>query len=217
MIRVLLADDQPLVRTGLRMILSDQDDIEVVGEAADGAAAIELCAALEPDVVLMDVRMPRVDGIDATRAVTAVTDPPRVLVLTTFDLDDIVYDALRAGASGFLLKDAPEERLITAIRVVADGGSLFAPSVTRRLIEEFSRRRAPAGPPDGFASLTERETEVLTHLARGESNAEIATALFVTENTVKTHVARLLMKLGLRDRVQAVVLAYESGLVEPGG
>ncbi len=217
MIRVLLADDQPLVRTGLRMILSDQDDIEVVGEAADGAAAIELCAALEPDVVLMDVRMPRVDGIDATRAVTAVTDPPRVLVLTTFDLDDIVYDALRAGASGFLLKDAPEERLVTAIRVVAEGGSLFAPSVTRRLIEEFSRSRPPAGPTAGFESLTAREREVLTHVARGESNAEIAAALFVTENTVKTHVARLLMKLGLRDRVHAVVLAYESGLVTPGG
>ena len=217
MIRVVLADDQPLVRTGLRMILSDQPDIAVVGEAATGAAAIERCAELNPDVVLMDVRMPEVDGIDATRAVTAVADPPRVLVLTTFDLDDIVYDALRAGASGFLLKDAPEERLIAAIRVVADGGSLFAPSVTRRLIEEFSRRRAPSAPPQGFSSLTERETEVLTHLARGESNAEIATALFVTENTVKTHVARLLMKLGLRDRVQAVVLAYESGLVEPGG
>ncbi len=217
MIRVVLADDQPLVRTGLRMILSDQEDIAVVAEATTGAEAIERCAATNPDVVLMDVRMPGVDGIDATRAVTAVTDPPRVLVLTTFDLDDIVYDALRAGASGFLLKDAPEERLLTAIRVVADGGSLFAPSVTRRLIEEFSRLRAPSRPPAGFASLTERETEVLTHLARGESNAEIAAALFVTENTVKTHVARLLMKLGLRDRVQAVVLAYESGLVEPGG
>jgi DNA-binding NarL/FixJ family response regulator len=216
-IRVVLADDQPLVRTGLRMILSDQEDIDVVGEAANGAEAIELCAERNPDVVLMDVRMPGVDGIDATRAVTATHDPPRVLVLTTFDLDDIVYDALRAGASGFLLKDAPEERLITAIRVVADGGSLFAPSVTRRLIEEFSRRRAPSGTPKGFESLTERETEVLAHLARGESNAEIAAALFVTENTVKTHVARLLMKLGLRDRVQAVVLAYESGLVEPGG
>jgi DNA-binding NarL/FixJ family response regulator len=216
MIRVVLADDQPLVRTGLRMILSDQDDIEVVGEAANGVEAIELCAETNPDVVLMDVRMPGVDGIDATRAVTAVPDPPRVLVLTTFDLDDIVYDALRAGASGFLLKDAPEERLITAIRVVSDGGSLFAPSVTRRLIEEFSRRRARTGPPEALASLTERETEVLTQLARGLSNAEIAAALFVTENTVKTHVARLLMKLGLRDRVQAVVLAYESGMVQPG-
>jgi DNA-binding NarL/FixJ family response regulator len=216
-IRVVLADDQPLVRTGLRMILSGEPDVEVVGEAADGAQAIALCAETAPDVVLMDVRMPGTDGIDATRAVTAVPDPPRVLVLTTFDLDDIVYDALRAGASGFLLKDAPEERLVTAIHVVAEGGSLFAPSVTRRLIEEFSQRKAPSGPPAALATLTERETEVLTHLARGQSNAEIAAALFVTENTVKTHVARLLMKLGLRDRVQAVVLAYESGLVEPGG
>jgi DNA-binding NarL/FixJ family response regulator len=217
MIRVVLVDDQPLVRTGLRMILSDQPDITVVGEAANGEEAIGVCADVAPDVVLMDVRMPGVDGIDATRAVTSVADPPRVLVLTTFDIDDIVYDALRAGASGFLLKDAPEERLVTAIRVVADGGSLFAPSVTRRLIEEFSQRRAPSEAPPRFASLTERETEVLTHLARGQSNAEIAAALFVTENTVKTHVARLLMKLGLRDRVQAVVLAYESGLVQPGG
>jgi DNA-binding NarL/FixJ family response regulator len=216
-IRVVLVDDQPLVRTGLRMILSDLDDISVVGEATNGLEAIDRCAALTPDVVLMDVRMPGVDGIDATRSVTSVADPPRVLVLTTFDLDDIVYDALRAGASGFLLKDAPEERLVTAIRVVADGGSLFAPSVTRRLIEEFARRRPRADPPEGLRSLTEREAEVLTHLARGESNAEIAAALFVTENTVKTHVARLLMKLGLRDRVQAVVLAYESGLVRPGG
>jgi DNA-binding NarL/FixJ family response regulator len=216
-IRVVLADDQPLVRTGLRMILSAETDVEVVGEAADGAQAIALCEETAPDVVLMDVRMPGIDGIDATRAVTAVPDPPRVLVLTTFDLDDIVYDALRAGASGFLLKDAPEERLVTAIHVVAEGGSLFAPSVTRRLIEEFSQRKAPSGPPAALATLTERETEVLIHLARGQSNAEIAAALFVTENTVKTHVARLLMKLGLRDRVQAVVLAYESGLVEPGG
>jgi DNA-binding NarL/FixJ family response regulator len=214
MIRVVLADDQPLVRTGLRMILGDEPDLEVVGEAADGAEAVRLCADTVPDVVLMDVRMPVLDGIDATRAITAAPDPPRVLVLTTFDLDDVVYEALRAGASGFLLKDAPEERLTTAIRVVADGGSLFAPSVTRRLIEEFSRRAAPV-PATSFASLTERETEVLVQLARGLSNAEIAAALFVTENTVKTHVARVLTKLGVRDRVQAVVLAYESGLVRP--
>jgi len=206
-IRVVLADDQPLVRAGLRMILSDQADVEVVAEASNGAEAIELCASTSPDVVLMDVRMPEVDGITATKSITAGPEAPRVLVLTTFDLDDVVYDALRAGASGFLLKDAPEERLITAIRVVADGGSLFAPSVTRRLIEEFSRRRASTAPPEALGSLTERETEVLTQLARGLSNAEIATELFVTENTVKTHVARLLMKLGLRDRVQAVVLA----------
>ena len=214
MIRVVLADDQPLVRTGLRMILSAVDDIEVVGEAADGAEAISACAELSPDVVLMDVRMPGVDGIDATRAVTAADSPPKVLVLTTFDLDDVVYDALRAGASGFLLKDAHEERLITAIRVVADGGSLFAPSVTRALIAAFAQRSRPASTAS-VDRLTERETEVLVEIARGLSNAEIAEVLFVTENTVKTHVARVLMKLGLRDRVQAVVLAYECGLVTP--
>jgi DNA-binding NarL/FixJ family response regulator len=214
MVRVVLADDQPLVRAGLRMILAGEEGIEVVGEAADGAEAVTVCGDRNPDVILMDVRMPNVDGIEATRRLSALPDPPRILVLTTFDLDDVVYDALRAGASGFLLKDAPEERLITAIRVVADGGSLFAPSVTRRLIEEFARR-APARPAPSLADLTERETEVLVQVARGLSNAEIASALFVTENTVKTHVARVLMKLGLRDRVQAVVLAYESGLVRP--
>jgi DNA-binding NarL/FixJ family response regulator len=214
MIRVVLADDQPLVRTGLRMILSAVDDIEVVGEATDGAEAISVCAELSPDVVLMDVRMPGVDGIDATRAVTATGSPPRVLVLTTFDLDDVVYEALRAGASGFLLKDAPEERLIPAIRVVADGGSLFAPSVTRALIAEFAQRSRQS-PTVSVDRLTERETEVLVQIARGQSNAEIAETLFVTENTVKTHVARILMKLDLRDRVQAVVLAYECGLVTP--
>jgi DNA-binding NarL/FixJ family response regulator len=214
MIRVVLADDQPLVRTGLRMILGAEEDLEIVGEAADGAEAVAVCAEVRPDVVLMDVRMPGMDGIDATRAVTAVDDPPRVLVLTTFDLDDVVYEALRAGASGFLLKDAPEERLTTAIRVVADGGSLFAPSVTRRLIEEFAGRAAPPAPPR-LDALTPREHEVLVLVARGLSNAEIGRQLFVTENTVKTHVARVLTKLGLRDRVQAVVLAYESGLVGP--
>ena len=211
-IRVVLADDQQLVRTGLRMILAAEDDMEVVGEASNGAEAIDVCAETRPDVVLMDVRMPEVDGIEATRTIAAEDDAPRVLVLTTFDLDDVVYDALRAGASGFLLKDAPEERLTTAIRVVAEGGSLFAPSVTRRLIEEFAGRRTPATPAR-LEVLTERETEVLRHVARGLSNAEIAEALFVSENTVKTHVARVLMKLGLRDRVQAVVLAYESRLV----
>jgi DNA-binding NarL/FixJ family response regulator len=211
-VRVVIADDQHLVRTGLRMILSAEEDIEVVGEAADGAEALDVCARERPDVVLMDVRMPRVDGIDATRALTAEPDAPRVLMLTTFDLDDVVYDALRSGASGFLLKDAPEERLTTAIRVVAEGGSLFAPSVTRRLIEEFARRDERR-PVPSLDALTDRETEVLRHVARGLSNAEIATELFVSENTVKTHVARMLMKLGLRDRVQAVVLAYESGLV----
>ena len=216
MIRVVVADDQPLVRTGLRMILTAEPDIEIVGEAPDGRAAIAVCAEVDPDVVLMDVRMPDVDGIEATREITAVPDPPRVLVLTTFDLDEVVYDALRAGASGFLLKDAPEERLTTAIRVVAEGGSLFAPSVTRRLIEEFSRRTTPGPTPD-LTGLTDREHEVLRLVARGLSNAEIAQELFVSDNTVKTHVARVLMKLGVRDRVQAVVLAYESGLVRPAG
>lgn len=214
MIRVVVADDQPLVRTGLRMILSTEPDIEVVAEAVDGSSAVAAAAEHHPDVVLMDVRMPGVDGIEATRQVTAVADPPRVLVLTTFDLDEVVYEALRAGASGFLLKDAPEERLTTAIRVVADGGSLFAPSVTRRLIAEFARR--PEQPGVDLAVLTDRENEVLRLVARGLANAEIAAALFVSENTVKTHVARILMKLGLRDRVQAVVVAYESGLVTPG-
>lgn len=215
MIRVVLADDQPLVRTGLRMILAAEADIKVVAEATNGREAVAAAAEHHPDVVLMDVRMPELDGIAATRAVTAVDDPPRVLVLTTFDLDEVVYDALRAGASGFLLKDAPEERLTTAIRVVADGGSLFAPSVTRRLIEEFAKR--PDKPAPDTSGLTERETEVLRLVARGLSNAEIAQTLFLTENTVKTHVARVLMKLGVRDRVQAVVAAYESGLVRPTG
>ncbi|WP_338039940.1 response regulator transcription factor [Nocardioides caldifontis] len=213
-IRVVLADDQPLVRTGLRMILSEEEGIEVVGEAADGEEAVELCRVEEPDVVLMDVRMPGTDGLEATRIVTAAERPPRVLVLTTFDLDEVVYDALRAGASAFLLKDAPEERLVTAIRVVAEGGSMFAPSVTRRLIEEFSRRRPTTPLP--ASGLTERETEVLRLIARGLSNAEIGAQLYVTENTVKTHVARILTKLGVRDRVQAVVHAYESGLVHSG-
>ena len=212
-IRVVLADDQPLVRAGLRMILETEADIEIVGEAATGAAVVAVCEQQRPDVVLMDVRMPEMDGIEATRLVTAVADPPRVLVLTTFDLDEIVYDALRAGASGFLLKDAPEERLTTAIRVVADGGSLFAPSVTRRLIEEFAKR--PHKPAHDLADLTERENEVLRLIARGLSNAEIGAELFISESTVKTHVARILMKLGLRDRVQAVVVAYESGMVRP--
>jgi len=213
-IRVVLADDQPLVRAGLRMILETEADIEIVGEAATGAEVVGICEERRPDVVLMDVRMPEMDGIEATRRVTAAADPPRVLVLTTFDLDEIVYDALRAGASGFLLKDAPEERLTTAIRVVADGGSLFAPSVTRRLIEEFARNRNET--QARVEGLTDREVEVLRLVAKGLSNTEIGTELFISENTVKTHVARVLMKLGLRDRVQAVVRAYESGLVRPG-
>ena len=215
MIRVLIADDQSLVRTGFRLILGGEPGIEVVGEACDGAEAIALAGALAPDVVLMDVRMPDVDGIEATRRVVVDETSPRVLVLTTFDLDDIVYDALRAGASGFLLKDAPEERLLAAIQVVAEGGSLFAPSVTRRLIEEFSRR-APPKAPQALEVLTARELEVLRLLAQGLSNAEIAERLVVSDHTVKTHVARILQKLGLRDRTQAVVLAYESGVVRPG-
>ncbi len=211
-IRVVVADDQQLVRRGLRLILDTEPDIDVVGEAADDAGAVAVCLQTRPDVVLMDVRMPEVNGIEATHRLSRTEHPPRVLVLTTFDLDDVVYDALRAGASGFLLKDAPEERLTAAIRVVADGGSLFAPSVTRRLIAEFARW-VPSRAAADLRGLTDRETEVLTLIARGLSNAEIAGELFVTENTVKTHVARILMKLGLRDRVQAVVLAYESGLV----
>jgi len=212
-IRVLLADDQRLVRSGFRMILKAEPGVEVVGEAADGREAIEQARALAPDVVLMDVRMPNLDGIEATRRIVGEAEAPRVIVLTTFDEDEYVFGALRAGASGFLLKDAPEDQLVAAIRVAADGGSLFAPSVTRRLIERFAGH---SDPPAGLADLTDREREVLTLVARGLSNAEIAAELIVSETTVKTHVARMLMKLGLRDRVQAVVLAYEAGIVTPG-
>ena len=215
MIRVLLADDQRLVRSGFRMILRADPELEVVGEAGDGVEAVELAGALAPDVVLMDVRMPNLDGIEATRRITAAPDPPRVLVLTTFDLDEYVYGALRAGASGFLLKDAPEEQLGAAIRIAADGGALFSPGVTRRLIERFAAS-PDAGPPPDLAALTSREVEVLRLVARGLSNAEIAGELVVSEHTVKTHVASILGKLGLRDRTQAVVAAYESGLVRPG-
>ena len=217
MIRVLLFDDQAMVRAGFRLILSAEADVEVVGEAADGADALASARRLRPDVTLMDIRMPGLDGISATRRLTR-EDPPvtRVLVLTTFDVDAHVYDALRAGASGFLLKDAAPEDLVEAIRVVAAGGALLDPAVTRRVIEEFARVPVPGPPPRELAALTDREVEVLHHVAAGLSNAEIAATLVVSEATVKTHVARLLAKLGLRDRVQAVVFAYEHGLIRPG-
>jgi DNA-binding NarL/FixJ family response regulator len=220
-IRVLIADDQALVRAGFRMILDAEDDLEIVGEASDGAQAVERALELRPDVVLMDIRMPELDGIEATRRIASGADeeqPIRVLMLTTFDLNEYVYEALRAGASGFLLKDVPPEQLAAGIRVVAGGEALLAPSITRRLIEEFANARPaePVVPPKAFEELTARELEVFRCIARGLSNAEIAAELVVSETTVKTHVARLLMKLGLRDRVQAVVLAYESGVVTPG-
>ncbi|MGZ4126185.1 MAG: response regulator transcription factor [Actinomycetota bacterium] len=214
-IRVLVADDQALMRTGFRMILDAQDGIEVVGEAIDGDDAIRQFERLAPDVVVMDVRMPVTDGIEATRRLTALDPPARVLILTTFDLDEYVYEALRAGASGFLLKDRPSEELVAAVRVVAAGEALLAPSVTRRLIEEFAKRAPTATRPE-LVELTDREREVLVLMARGLSNAEIARSLFVAETTVKTHVGRVLRKLRLRDRAQAVVVAYESGLVQPG-
>jgi DNA-binding NarL/FixJ family response regulator len=214
MIRVLLVDDQSLVRAGFRMILKAEPDIEIAGEAENGDEAIRQARALQPDVVLMDVRMPERDGIEATQEITAADPSPRVLVLTTFDLDEYVYESLRAGASGFLLKDAKEQQLVAAIRIVADGGSLFAPSVTRRLIEKFAEPRAAAPSPQ-LDQLTSRELEVLRLLARGYSNAEIAAELVISEHTTKTHVASLLQKLDLRNRVQAVILAYETGLVQP--
>jgi DNA-binding NarL/FixJ family response regulator len=215
-VRVLIADDQELVRTGFRMILKAEPDIEVVAEAADGAEAVELARRLQVDIVLMDIRMPVMDGLEATRRLLAASAETRVLILTTFDLNEYVYEALRAGASGFLLKDAPAAQLVTAVHVVAGGEALLAPSITRRLIAEFARRPPLSAKPDRMQELTARELEVLTLVARGLSNAEIAKELFVSDATVKTHVARMLMKLGLRDRVQAVVAAYESGLIQPG-
>jgi DNA-binding NarL/FixJ family response regulator len=218
-VRVLLADDQALVRAGFRMILDAEDDLEVVGEATDGLEAVEQARLLKPDVVLMDIRMPELDGIEATRRIVdaAAGSPVRVLMLTTFDLNEYVYEALRAGASGFLLKDVPPEQLVAGIRVVAQGEALLAPSITKRLIQEFANAApATAEPPPGLDELTARELEVFKLVARGLSNAEIAAELIVSETTVKTHVARMLMKLGLRDRVQAVVLAYESGVAVPG-
>ena len=217
MIRVLVADDQALVRAGFRAILEEQDDLDVVGEAKDGGEAVAIARELRPDVVLMDVRMPGVDGIEATQRLLRDGDAPRVLILTTFDLDEYVYEALKAGASGFLLKDAPRDQLVGAVRTVAAGEALLAPGLVRRLIEDFVRRPAPgARSPTELNDLTERELEVLTLVARGLANAEIATRLFVSEATVRTHVTHILAKLGLRDRVQAVVLAYESGLVRAG-
>jgi DNA-binding NarL/FixJ family response regulator len=218
-IRVLIADDQAMVRTGLSLILRPYEDIEIVGEASDGHEAVEAARRLRPDIVLMDVRMPRVDGIEATRRLLAVGAPhhPRVLVLTTFDLDEYVYDALRAGAGGFMLKDEPPDRLVAGIRTVAAGESLLAPSVTRRLIEEFVRRPDEVAIDGGALSqLTTREREVLQLLAAGRSNDEIAADLVVSRATVKTHVASIFTKLDLRDRAQAVVFAYETGIVRPG-
>jgi DNA-binding NarL/FixJ family response regulator len=216
-IRILIADDQSLVRAGFRLVLENHPDLEVVGEASNGEEAVHSTGRLKPDVVLMDIRMPQLDGIQATRQITAA-HPARVLVLTTYDLDEYVYDALQAGASGFLLKDTPPEQLADGIRQVANGEALLAPTVTRRLIEEFARiGRTRATRPPELDELTPRELEVLRHLARGRSNAEIAAELVLSDTTVKTHVTHVLQKLGLRDRVQAVVLAYESGLVTPGG
>jgi DNA-binding NarL/FixJ family response regulator len=218
-VRVLLVDDQALIRAGFRMILEAEEDIEVVGECGDGTQAIDSVKRLRPDVVLMDIRMPEMDGIEATRRIVGADGQPpvKVLMLTTFDLDEYVYDALRAGASGFLLKDVPADQLVAGIRLVGQGDALLAPSVTRRLIEEFSRSgRGRRAQPRGLEELTPRELEVFRLMARGMSNAEIAAELIVSETTVKTHVARILMKLEVRDRVQAVVLAYESGVVAPG-
>ncbi len=215
-IRVLIADDQSLVRVGFRKILESEPDLDVVGEAGDGIEAIERARLLRADVVIMDIQMPRMNGLEATRRL-AGENGMRVLILTTFDVNEYVYEALRAGASGFLLKDTEAEVLVNAIRVVAGGDALLAPSITRTLIAQFARRPPPSSRPEALAELTARELEILQLLARGLSNAEIAQELVVGEATVKTHVARVLHKLGLRDRVQAVVVAYETGLVQPGG
>jgi DNA-binding NarL/FixJ family response regulator len=215
-IRVLVADDQALVRGGFRMILDERDDLELVGEAADGARAIELAGELDPDVILMDVRMPNLDGVEATRRLVESGTRARILVLTTFDLDEYVYAAVRAGASGFLLKDVEPAELVDAIRVVAAGNSLFGPAATQRLVERFAGTPAPVdGRP--LEQLTDREREILRLLASGLSNSELAARLYLSETTVKTHVSAVLRKLGVRDRVQAVIAAYEAGLVKPGG
>jgi DNA-binding NarL/FixJ family response regulator len=218
-VSVLIADDQALVRAGFRSILEAQPGIKVVGEAADGRDAVELARLRRPAVILMDIQMPDVDGLEATRRIVAAAapdDPVAVLMLTTFDLNEYVYEALRAGASGFLLKDVPPEDLVAAVRVVAAGDGLIAPTITKRLIEQFARSAPPAAPPAGLEELTPREVEVLTLVARGLSNGEIAAELVISDATVKTHVKRVLAKLDARDRVQAVVAAYEAGLVTPG-
>jgi DNA-binding NarL/FixJ family response regulator len=213
-ITVVVADDQALVRAGFLRLLESEPSLEVVGEAADGAAAVEVVTRLRPDVALLDIRMPRMDGIEATRRITSRTST-RVVILTTFDLDEYVYDALRAGASGFLLKDAPPQQMVAAVAAAAAGDALIAPAVTRRLLAEFVRRPRPGADP-ALAGLTEREREVLVRLGRGLSNGEIAAEMYLGEATVKTHVSNVLAKLGLRDRTQAVVYAYETGLVQPG-
>ena len=212
-IRVVVADDQSMVRAGFRMLLSGEDDIEVVAEAANGLEAVEKAARFDPTVILMDIRMPELDGLEATRRILTADPEARVLILTTFDLDKYVYEALRAGASGFVLKDDPPEQLIAAIRTVAAGDALLSPGVTKRVIERFSRLPRPA-PPKELDELSERERDVFALIARGLSNAEIGQELFISETTVKTHVTHILSKLGLRDRVQAVVLAHQAGLVE---
>ncbi len=214
--RVLIADDERLVRAGLRMILRAEPDVEVVAEAEDGFEAVDLVEAAKPDVVLMDIRMPRLDGLEATRRIMAHPTPPKVIVLTTFDLDEYVYQALRAGASGYLLKDAPEQQLVAAVKMASHGGGIFAPSVTRRLIERFAPLDHEIAPSSDLGLLTTREREVFELVARGYSNHEIAEALVVSEHTVKTHVARILQKLGLRDRTQVVVAAYEWGVIRRG-
>jgi len=213
-IRILVADDQSLVRAGFRMLLAGEDDIEVVAEASNGLEAVEKAARFDPTVVLMDIRMPELDGLEATRRILAADETARVLILTTFDLDEYVYEALRAGASGFVLKDDPPEQLLAAIRTVASGDALLSPTVTKRVIREFTRRPRTE-PPKGLDELSEREVEVFRLIAQGLSNAEIGERLFISETTVKTHVTHIFSKLGLRDRVQAVVLAYQAGIAEP--
>ena len=216
-IRVLIADDEAIVRDGLRTIIDLEDDLQVVGEAGDGRQAVSAARQLRPDIALVDIQMPAMDGIEATRQLLHATQPPRVLILTTFDRNEHVYEAMKAGASGFLLKDVRRGQLVDAIRTVVGGETLLAPTITRRLVEEFCARPSPAAAtPAALAELTPRELEILTHIARGMSNQDIASALVIADTTVKTHVARILTKLGLHDRAQAVVLAYETGLVRPG-